>query len=142
MTCEKAIVEEEEEETDSPAGAVPTLDEDVDTAIFVYHVAIENDPVHTEDTFHNVASIAQMQVIPTEETVEAVLATGGNPFKVVGADGTEDNVPFYRTSDVTLTFNNITEMEHSWRVMQMNVAMLSREYDDLKHLDTEESIEL
>lgn len=116
--------------------------EGVDDNIFVYHVGIPNDPVHSEDTFFCVASLAQMQIFPTEAAVELALAAGENPFHVQNADGTEDNVPFYRTNSVDLTFNNATAMDHAWRVMKLNVAKLSREYNDFDKVKAVEEVVL
>lgn len=113
----------------------------VDPNIFVFHVAPENDPIMTEDTFHNVASLAQMNIIPTEEAVNAAMEAGEDPFTVTGADGLTNYVPFYRASKVELTFNNAIAMRHFWRALRFDAAKLSIEYDDYEHLkEMEEEI--
>lgn len=115
------------------------VEDGVDPNIFVFHVAPESDPIETEDTFHNVASLAQMNIIPTEAAVNAALEAGEDPFTVAGADGLTNYVPFYRTDKVELSFNNAIAMSHFWRTLRLDAAKLSMEYEDYEHLkETEE----
>lgn len=107
----------------------------VDPNIFVYHVAPENDPIEQADTFHNVASLAQMQLLPTEEAVNAALEAGEDPFTVAGENGAFNYIPFYRSSKVELTFNNVIAMNRFWKVVRFDAAKLSKEYWDYTRLE-------
>lgn len=87
----------------------------LDSNIFVYHAADENDPIEG-DTFSNVASLQDMESLPI-----------GAPAEVEG-DITEDYVPYYRTNEVELNCHNLNDAARIWSVIKRDAALLVREY--------------
>lgn len=96
--------------------------EDADPNVFVYHAAAY--PGTDGDTFSNVASKQDMDVIPV-----------GAPADLENEHPTQDYIPFYRTSTASFDCYNTTECERIWRIIQIDIASLVREYKAWDTLD-------
>lgn len=93
---------------------------DVDANVFVYHAGeiIDGTGIRSGDTFSNVASKQDMDVIPV-----------GEPIILEDAIQSKDRaIPYYRTNEVELDCYNLEEAERIWRIIQHDIADLAREY--------------
>lgn len=107
--------------------------EDADPNIFVYHAGDQQDTstglVHG-DTFNNVASLQDMDVLPV-----------GAPEEVEDATMQKDEfIPFYRLNTVELNCYNVDEANKKWRIIQAHVHMLVKEYEAWDKLKTVEEV--
>jgi hypothetical protein len=57
-------------------------------------------------------------------------------------NGTENNIPYYRTNTVELNFYNLDELSRCWDIIKTDIASLVREYKVLEkqHLLEQEEI--
>ena len=101
---------------------------DADPNVFVYHT---NPDSKTGAMFSNVASMQDMDIIAVGETT-----------LLPGEDGTENNIPYYRTNKVELNFYNLEELTRCWGIIKSDIASLVREYNVLakQHLLEQEEI--
>lgn len=98
----------------------------LDSNIFVFHAADDADPVQG-DTFSNVASLQDMESLPTDA-----------PTYVEG-DATEDFVPFYRVHELILDFYNLDELNRAWSIIKKDTDALVKEYRLYNKLKTTET---
>lgn len=104
---------------------VEAITADADPNVFVYHAGEEGGTgIRKGDTFSNVASKQDMDVIPVGEPIlleEAVL-------------NKDRAIPYYRTNSVELDCYNVEEAERIWRIIQYDIASLVREFIAWEHL--------
>lgn len=101
-----------------------------DPNVFVYH----SDPDSaTGAMFSNVASVQDMDIIGI-----------GEPTSLPSEDGTENNIPFFRTDTVQLNFYNLDELARCWTIIKYDIAKLVQEYKIMTQLalGDQETIEL
>ena len=101
---------------------------DMDSSIFVFQATDDNDPIEG-DRFNNVASLADMDSLPKDAPAD------------IEGDLTENYVPFYRKSTVTLDFNNVNEADRAWTIIQLDSRNLVREYHNREKLKPVEEVE-
>lgn len=99
---------------------------DADPNVFVYHAGEEDGTgIRKGDTFSNVASKQDMDVIPIDA-----------PIILEDAIQSKDRaIPYYRTSTVELDCYNLDEAERIWRIIQHDITSLVREYAAWDNLD-------
>lgn len=98
------------------AVTVEALEEGADPNVFVYHA--DTDPSSGKgDTFSNVASKQDMDIIPVE-----------TPEYMPEENPQENYIPFYRTNYVELDCYNVEEAARIWRIIQYDISALVREY--------------
>ena len=99
---------------------------DADPNVFVYHAGEEDGTgIRKGDTFSNVASKQDMDVIPI-----------GEPIILEDAIQSKDRaIPYYRTNTVELDCYNLQEAERIWRIIQHDITSLVREYASWDNLD-------
>lgn len=96
-----------------------------DPNVFVYH----SDPdSRTGAMFSNVASIQDMDIIGVGETTP-----------LPDEDGTENNIPFFRTNTLQLDFYNIDELARCWSIIRYDIAKLAEEYKKFELYDLGET---
>lgn len=106
--------------------ATPTVvGSPVDTNVFVYHFAGEDDPVHG-DTFMTVAAVQDMNSMPV-----------GTPVVEDGA-----LVPFYRTSKAEFACDSTSQADYVWCVIQQKLAKLASDTTALEEMKPVASYEL
>ncbi len=91
-----------------------------DPNVFVYHAGedIYGTGIRQGDTFSNVASKQDMDVIPVDE-----------PIILADAIQSKDRaIPYYRTNSVELDCYNLDEADRIWRIIQHDITSLAREY--------------
>jgi hypothetical protein len=91
-----------------------------DPNVFVYHAGedIYGTGIRQGDTFSNVASKQDMDVIPV-----------GEPIILEDAIQSKDRaIPYYRTNSVELDCYNLDEADRIWRIIQHDITSLAREY--------------
>lgn len=103
-------------------------EEGLSSKIFVYHAVHEDDPLNG-DTFSNVASLQDMNIIPEDA-----------PMSIPAEDGREDNVPWYRTDEVVFDCYNMRDVEHIWKTIQIDVKNLLKEYRISRNLQEQEVV--
>lgn len=109
---------------------VEATEDSADPNVFVYH----SDPDSTTGAmFSNVASMQDMDIIGIGETTP-----------LPSEDGTENNIPFFRTNTLQLNFYNLEELARCWAIIKYDVAKLVKEYKVLaqQELSEQETIEL
>lgn len=96
---------------------VEALEEGADPNVFVYHA--DTDPESGQgDTFSNVASKQDMDTIPV-----------GEPVFLPEEHSQENFIPFYRTNTAEFDCYNTTELLRIWKIIQLDIAALVREYE-------------
>lgn len=94
---------------------VESTDGTADPNVFVYH----SDPDSvTGAMFSNVASMQDMDIIGVGETTA-----------LPNEDGTENNIPFFRTNTVELNFYTLDELARCWSIIKLDIRNLVREYE-------------
>lgn len=101
---------------------------DLDANIFVYHAVEPEDPEEA-DSFSNVASLQDMNIIPVDA-----------PGTLEGAKLRENFIPYYRKASVVMDFYNAADMERAWRIMKIDTASLVREYYAARNLQETEVV--
>lgn len=99
-----------------------------DPNVFVYHTDPDS---KTGAMFSNVASMQDMDLIAIDESTF-----------LPEENGTENNIPYYRTDTVELNFYNLDELSRCWNIIKTDIASLVREYKVLEtqHLLEQEEI--
>lgn len=114
---------------------VEATNDTADPNVFVYHVGEpDGTGLRGGDTFSNVASKQDMNVIPV-----------GEPMEVEDALMEKDTyIPYYRTNVVELDCYNVIELERVWNIIQFDIQQLVREYRSWDKLQNgqEEIIEI
>lgn len=118
-TCRRAWSMEVSAESDLP---------DLDANIFVYHAVEPEDPEES-DSFSNVASLQDMNILPVDA-----------PEALSDTLRRENFIPYYRKSSVVLDFYNASDMERAWKIMKLDVASLVREYYSSRNLHETEVV--
>ena len=90
----------------------------IDSKIFVYHAAMDDDPL-LGDIFEAVASVLQLNEVP--------------PDKPATLDGVV--IPFYRLSVLEYDARSAEQAEHIWAVVQEDADDLSKNFDSAKNLE-------
>jgi hypothetical protein len=106
---------------------VEAIAADADPNVFVYHIGedVNGTGIRQGDTFSNVASKQDMDVIPV-----------GEPIVLEDAIQSKDRaIPYYRTNTVELDCYNVDEAERVWRIIQHDITSLVREYVAWDNLD-------
>ncbi len=99
-----------------------------DPNVFVYHTDPDS---KTGAMFSNVASMQDMDLIAVDESTF-----------LPEENGTENNIPYYRTNTVELNFYNLDELSRCWDIIKTDIASLVQEYKVLEkqHLLEQEEI--
>lgn len=101
---------------------------ELDANIFVYHAVEPEDP-EAADSFSNVASLQDMNIIPVDA-----------PSSVLASPRRENFIPYYRKARVVLDFYNASDMERAWKIMKIDVASLVKEYYAARNLHETEVV--
>lgn len=99
-------------------------EEDVDPNICVFHKSAAY-AADGKDTFYTVATLYDMETIPVINTNE-----------IEDEAPLMEQVPFYRTNEVTFVCPNELVAEEIWETFQHRTRMLVKEYDSSTRLDT------
>lgn len=102
---------------------------DLDSNIFVYHAVEPEDP-EASDSFSNVASLQDMNMLPVDA-----------PAELQEEEPYENFVPYYRKNSVVLDFYNTKDLERAWRIMCVDVSSLTREYYAARRMQQGEVVE-
>lgn len=106
---------------------VATATEDDDPNIFVYHCQVDDNDTEFA-SFNNIANLQDLNIIPVNASTE------------IDGPISADNIPYFRTSTVTLDFYNTTEMENTWHWIKKQIQDLVNEKKAANNLVVTETI--
>lgn len=99
-------------------------EQDADPNVFVFHARPSG------DTYSNVASLHDMNSIPVNSDTT-----------IVNDDGKVENIPYYRTNEVTLDFCNTIDAAHFVDIVKYDIQLLVKEYKAARKLiETQEVV--